>query len=727
MRTLHPMESEDGARESALLQELQNLRAENDQLRRSLEQQLSLANGSDVSRGETGLAVELDLTQSAAGYTAAKIEYDSLLDALGKVFPIGVFRTDAVGTLTHADSNLQRIVGLHRSDMPNYGWVKVVHPDDRERVIQRWSEAVLKDESQSLECRLLRDNGQVVHALVRNTPTHDATGRFTGHIGFLQDISELRSLEAEAKLKEELNRQIIASSPDCTKVLDLAGRVLQMTAHGCELVEVDDFEAVRQSDWSTWWPEEGAAQVRDALQAALRGEAARFVAYGPTFKGTPKWWDTVISPIRNVQGQTVMLLAVSRDISELHRQQAEIRSLNDGLEARVLQRTQELALANARISETLDDAQSLYHQAPCGYHSVDGDDLFVRINQTELDWLGYQRDEVIGQLHFRDLGVPEDVERVNDRLARLKRGESLDSIKVRLRRRNGDTLSALLSSTAVLDAQGWFLQTNNTLVDITARQNAEAALSAQRSFLQTITDQVPGLIAYLDPDLRFRFANAEHLRVFGMDPKQLIGQHLRDCVPSDVWKGIASSVQSALAGEPQRFEAWRETVQGGPLYFSISYLPDVQDGRVNGVFVQMIDITERKRIEQRVSDLNVELETRIREPVSRMPLSRHARPNCWRVSSASGSWSTTCASTLCTFWMQPAASPTGPTAHSAWTGSHPQKCWVDTSRWFVRTNTLVADRSWPRKFCVWLPRAASTRSTPGTSARMAPATGPIRC
>ena len=41
--------------------------------------------------------------------------------------------------------------------------------------------------------------------------------------------------------------------------------------------------------------------------------------------------------------------------------------------------------------------EQLYNRAPCGYHSLDANGRFVRINDTALGWLGYRRDEVIGR------------------------------------------------------------------------------------------------------------------------------------------------------------------------------------------------------------------------------------------------------------------------------------------------------------------------------------------
>ncbi len=438
-------------------------------------------------------------------------------------------------------------------------------------------------------------------------PCSAPMGRFEGQFGFVQDITELRELEADARLKEELNRQIIASSPDCTKVLDLQGRVLQMTAQGCRLVEVDDFEDVRHSEWRTWWPDEGEALARASLEGAARGETTRFVAFGPTFKGTPKWWDTVINPICDAAGQAVMLLAISRDISEGHKQQVEIQALNESLEARVQLRTQELAHANQRIRQTLNDAQALYNQAPCGYHSVDASGLYVAINDTELAWLGYQRDEVVGKLTYQDLMLPKHADLVEGRLQRLMTEGVVEPAEYEMRRRDGSAFSVLVSSTAVRDAQGNYLHSNTTVVDIHARQAAERALAAQRALLQTITDSVPVQMAFYDRDLICQFANASYARWLNLPPERLIGLHLSQVARPENFAAARDHLAAALSGETCRFEGQRTFPDGTSFYASIEYTPYRVGSDVQGIVIQMVDITQRKAAEDRVREVNSQL------------------------------------------------------------------------------------------------------------------------
>lgn len=64
--------------------------------------------------------------------------------------------------------------------------------------------------------------------------------------------------------------------------------------------------------------------------------------------------------------------------------------------------------------------QDLYDNAPCGYHSLDPDGTFVRINNTELNWVGYTREEVVGRMKFSDILTADGLANFRERFSDFK-------------------------------------------------------------------------------------------------------------------------------------------------------------------------------------------------------------------------------------------------------------------------------------------------------------------
>ena len=118
----------------------------------------------------------------------------------------------------------------------------------------------------------------------------------------------------------ELSREMMAAmldqSVDCVKILDPSGRVDFMNRNGLCLLEIDDFRTIARQPWDALWPEEARERVRLAVATALSGGSDRFTAFCPTAKGTPKWWEVTVSPIREPDGGIFALLSTSRDMTE---------------------------------------------------------------------------------------------------------------------------------------------------------------------------------------------------------------------------------------------------------------------------------------------------------------------------------------------------------------------------------------------------------------------------
>ena len=139
--------------------------------------------------------------------------------------------------------------------------------------------------------------------------------------------------------------------------------------------------------------------------------------------------------------------------------------------------------AEAQVRELADELQDLYDHAPVGYHSLDAHGLFVRMNQTELEWLGYAREEVVGRMRFSDLLAPASREGFELNFERFKASGTARDQAYNLFRKDGTILSVLLSASAVRDAEGRYVMSRGVIVDVTERRRMEAEVKTLSGLL----------------------------------------------------------------------------------------------------------------------------------------------------------------------------------------------------------------------------------------------------
>lgn len=138
--------------------------------------------------------------------------------------------------------------------------------------------------------------------------------------------------------------------------------------------------------------------------------------------------------------------------------------------------------AERRLQTLLAQAGDLFANAPCGYHAIGPDGTFAEINDTELEWLGVTREEVIGKQRLIDFMTPDGVARLAGTFPRLVSGElqGFDA-EVDLVGRHGQRRRVLARGTVQRDAAGRFTRTRTIVVDVTALREAQRQLAdAQR-------------------------------------------------------------------------------------------------------------------------------------------------------------------------------------------------------------------------------------------------------
>lgn len=136
------------------------------------------------------------------------------------------------------------------------------------------------------------------------------------------------------------------------------------------------------------------------------------------------------------------------------------------------------AAAQSRLSSVAlqrDEVQDLYDHAPCGYHSLDHDGHVLRINQTELGWLGLTHEQVLGR-RFADFLTADSQAIFRERFPRFIRDGSIKDLELELVRGDGTPMPVLVSATAVKDAAGRLVTSRTTVFDNTEQKRLEARL-----------------------------------------------------------------------------------------------------------------------------------------------------------------------------------------------------------------------------------------------------------
>lgn len=141
-------------------------------------------------------------------------------------------------------------------------------------------------------------------------------------------LEKQRAQAAEAlRINEQHLRTIIETEPECVKIVDKDGKLLEMNPAGLAMLEVDSLEIAKQYNLLQFI----LPQYRDAFTAlherVMNGEhdTLEFEILG--LKGAKRWLETHAAPMRNEYGEVSTLLGITRDITERKRNEARINYL----------------------------------------------------------------------------------------------------------------------------------------------------------------------------------------------------------------------------------------------------------------------------------------------------------------------------------------------------------------------------------------------------------------
>ena len=145
----------------------------------------------------------------------------------------------------------------------------------------------------------------------------------------------------------------------------------------------------------------------------------------------------------------------------------------------------------------------------------------------------------------------------------------------------------------------------------------ENELRESHQRLRLITDSLPALIAYLDRDHHYRFANQAYMEWHGLDPEAMVGRHAREMVGEEGFAALQEHLDKVLRGERVSFETLAHRRVGPPRHAQVDFVPELgPEGAVLGYYAMARDIGELKHAQALLKASNESLERQVNERTS---------------------------------------------------------------------------------------------------------------
>ena len=464
---------------------------------------------------------------------------------------------------------------------------EVIAPDDypRQRILRG-------EQIRDLEVHLTsRQIPETRILLISGALARDRSGVPFAAVVSTKDITEKRRAEQDLERRDALLRAVCDSTPDSIYVKDVDGHILLANPALLNAIGKKPEEAIGKSLPEIFADSETAAISASERRILEQGEAETIeeTVGGPT---ASKVWLTTKSVWRETSGKVLGLIGISRDITE--RKQT-------GETARHWQRVFE----QAEIAIALEDA---------------GTDTLRDVNESFARQRGYRREELLGTSILKSY-PPGDADSLAAHLREADE-KSHTSFEARHVRKDGTIFPVLVDITVVKNAAGELTSRVAFIRDLTEvkRAHAEILQHQQRIALA----QHAAHFGVFDWDIRDRTTlwSDEMKALYGLHPSESTGtlEAWMECLVPDDRPALERLALDAKRN-PEILRQFRIKRQDDQQVRWMEILGDVfygEDGAPSRMIGINTDITERKRADEEILRLNLELEDRVRSRTSQL-------------------------------------------------------------------------------------------------------------
>ena len=506
--------------------------------------------------------------------------------------------------------------GLSTEQARDWGWVVALHPDESNRLLEFWRSVIASGEQGEIEGQLRRFDGTYRWFLFRATPSVDSNGRAIEWFGTNTDIDDRKRAEC---LLDGQNRvlEMTAKGNPLDSILDTLCQVVEEAASGCccSVMLIDPTDTKMQQIVAPNIPSSyndrfvGKPVDREG-SPCTKAAHRRTQVIVPDITLDEQWdvygWRSIAlehglracwsTPIAASDGRVLGTFGIYwREPSTPTERHQRIIEQVTHLAAVVIERKR----AEEALRESEQSLRLMIDGIPGLVFTATAEGEIEFVNQRILDYTGRKLDD-LKRWQVTDLVHPDDLPKLIEELRRsIETGQS-QSVEHRVRGADGTyrwfDVHRLPERNKEARIVRWYL----LLTDIHERKRAEDALRSREQSLQLMVDSIPGFVVTLSPKGEVEVLNRQTLEYFGKTIEELKNWATSDAVhPDDLPHVIESWRHSVETGEHYVMELRQRRADGVYRWFQSRALPtrDAQ-GRINGWYMLLTDIDDRKRAEE---------------------------------------------------------------------------------------------------------------------------------
>jgi PAS domain S-box-containing protein len=250
----------------------------------------------------------------------------------------------------------------------------------------------------------------------------------------------------------------------------------------------------------------------------------------------------------------------------------------------------------------LDERHSALLQSLPGmtFRSIAGDvPTLIRGKVEEIT--GYSKEELIsGNPRWEEIIHPDDIPRLRREMEKARSASAhISENEFRIVRKDGEVAWIYELVQTVCEGPGIPIKVEGVLYDVTALKRAEAAEEDSESRYRGLADLLPLTVFELDLTGRVTLSNRKGLEVFGYSPEDLKqGLTIFDAIVADDPNELEEVFRLALSGVAPEHELLMKRKDGVTFPGLVYSAPIIQDGRLSGLRGIIVDISERREMEE---------------------------------------------------------------------------------------------------------------------------------